>query len=46
MYSHMIVQTEVDYRRERLSRGTLVKRSRSERTRIPFVGDQPNRRVR
>lgn len=45
MFDRMTVQAEVDYRRERLQRGKPVKRRR-ERTRIPFVGDQVNRRVR
>lgn len=46
MYDRMIVQTEVDYRRERLSRSKVTKKERAERTRIPFIGDQVNRRVR
>lgn len=46
MYDRMTVQTEVDYRRERLLRGRSVKKQRGERVRIPFVGDQANRRVR
>lgn len=46
MYDRMTVQAEVDYRRERLSKGKPVKRNRADRTRIPFVGDQASRRVR
>lgn len=39
MYDRMTVQAEVDYRRERLSKGKPVKRYRhAERTRVPFVG--------
>lgn len=46
MFDRMIVQAEVDYRRERLSRSKSPKRTRADRTRIPFIGDQVNRRVR
>lgn len=46
MYDRMTIQAEVDYRRERLTKGKPVRRSRVERTRIPFVGDQVSRRVR
>lgn len=49
MFDRMIVQAEVDYRREMLSRGKPVKRRRSaDRTRIPFIGDhaEGSRRVR
>ncbi|MDO9457801.1 hypothetical protein [Nocardioides sp.] len=46
MYDRMTVQAEVDYRRERLSKGKPVKRTRGDRTRIPFLGDTVNRRVR
>ena len=45
MFDRMTVQAEVDYRRERLSKGKPVRR-RADRTRIPFVGDQVNRRLR
>ncbi|MDO9457802.1 hypothetical protein [Nocardioides sp.] len=46
MYDRMI-QAEVDYRRERLSKGKPVKR-RAARSRFPFVGgsERTNRRVR
>ncbi|WP_170285946.1 hypothetical protein [Nocardioides rubriscoriae] len=46
MFDRMTVQAEVDYRRERLSRSVTVKRHRTDRTRIPFVGDQTGRRAR
>jgi hypothetical protein len=46
MYDRLSVQTEVDYKRERLSRSASTKKNRAERTRIPFLGDQVNRRVR
>lgn len=46
MYDRMSIQAEVDYRRERLTKGKPVKRNRADRTRIPFVGDQVGRRVR
>jgi len=46
MYDRMTVQAEVDYRRERLTKGKRVKRTRADRTRIPFVGEQAERRLR
>lgn len=39
MFDRITVQSEVDYRRERLSRSKPVKRRRTlHRTRFPFVG--------
>ncbi|WP_167736574.1 hypothetical protein [Nocardioides sp. 1609] len=39
MFDRMTIQAEVDYRRERLSKGRPVKRRRNaDRTRVPFVG--------
>jgi hypothetical protein len=48
MFDRMTVQAEVDYRRERLTRSVSAstKRSRTDRTWIPFVGDQTGRRAR
>ena len=46
MFDRMTVQAEVDYRRERLTRAQARQAHRADRTRIPFVGDQVNRRVR
>jgi len=46
MYDRLTVQTEVAYKRERLMRSAPSKKSRGDRTRIPFLGDQVNRRVR
>ena len=39
MYDRMTIQSEVDFRRERLMKGKPAKRRRSsDRTRIPFIG--------
>lgn len=46
MYDRMIVQAEIDYRRERLTRSTPTRRSRVDPTRIPFVRDHMDRRAR
>ena len=46
MFDPMTVQAEVDYRRERLAKGKRVRRSRTDRTRIPFVSEQTERRLR
>ena len=47
MYDRMI-QAETDHRRERLTRGTPVKRRSGTRTRFPFFGDsgRSSRRAR
>lgn len=43
MYDYMMIQAEVDFRRERLTRSMAGRRSRKQvdGTRIPFVGSEP-----